>query len=320
MSSRALSLATVMLLVSCFAAQRAEAQATNLEAGKSPSQLFSQTCVVCHKSPRGLLRTVAPGSLTGFLRQHYTTSPEMAGVLASYLISSGATDTRYSAGQPKGAKEGAKEAAVPPNQLDRFGRPLHPKPAQEVGRPEGAKPEEQGQATAEHGPEGHKLLAKQRLGKRGKPGIEEPPKEPPKESAAKEEPAASEPPKDEKSKEEAAKTETAKTETAKTESGKDEGRPDAAKPAGEAKSSTTANAEPSKEGAGEQAGLRPDPVPPVTPAPAASAAPSATASTGPSSEPSEAPVPSQPAPAVTAAAPPLPPVAPAGPPAPPISQ
>ncbi|MGY4505673.1 hypothetical protein ACVWYH_009630 [Bradyrhizobium sp. GM24.11] len=87
MSSRALSLATVLFLVGFGATDAALAQATNLEAGKAPSQIFGQTCNACHKSPRGLLKTVAPGSLPGFLRQHYTTSPDMAGVLASYLIS-----------------------------------------------------------------------------------------------------------------------------------------------------------------------------------------------------------------------------------------
>src|SRR4051812_30817235 len=118
MLSRALGLATVMLLLSGLAAERALAQVQNLEAGKSPSQIFAGTCNVCHKSPRGLLKTVAPGSLPGFLRQHYTTSPDMAGVLASYLVSNGATDTRYQAKDGKDKKDGAKdkEAATNPAQ------------------------------------------------------------------------------------------------------------------------------------------------------------------------------------------------------------
>jgi len=136
MLSRALTLATVMLLIGCLAADKAQAQATNLEAGKSPSQIFAGTCNACHKSPRGLLKTVPAGSLPTFLRQHYTTSPEMAGVLASFLISNGATDTRYSGGQPKGAKEGAKEAiqeakpsspSEPPGPKRSSGKPQNPK-------------------------------------------------------------------------------------------------------------------------------------------------------------------------------------------------
>src|SRR5580693_2348340 len=99
MLSRALSLATVTLLMGWFTAAPVWAQTQNLEAGKSPSQIFAGTCNACHKSPRGLLKTVSPGSLPGFLREHYTTSSEMASQLASFLVSNGASDTRYQAKQ-----------------------------------------------------------------------------------------------------------------------------------------------------------------------------------------------------------------------------
>src|SRR6202140_2554321 len=111
MLSRTLSLATVTLLIGCFAAAPAWAQATNLEAGKSPSQIFAGTCNACHKSPRGLLKTVPAGSLPGFLRQHYTTSAEVAGLLRSFLVSNGASDTRYTGNQAKDAKSDAKSEA-----------------------------------------------------------------------------------------------------------------------------------------------------------------------------------------------------------------
>src|SRR3977135_1045743 len=138
MLSRAVRLATVMLLIGGFAAAPVRAQ--NLEAGKSPSQIFAGTCTACHKGARGLLKTVAPGSLPGFLRQHYTTSSEMASVLSAYLISNGATDTRYTGGQPKQGKDAKQEAARPqgaPEQLDRYGRPLRRVPSQEASRPDG---------------------------------------------------------------------------------------------------------------------------------------------------------------------------------------
>ena len=119
MSSRAISLATVLFLIGFGAADAVLAQATNLEAGKAPSQIFAQTCNACHKSPRGLLKTVAPGSLPGFLRQHYTTSSDMAGVLASFLVSNGATDTRYQAKDGgkdgKDKKDGAKDKEASTN-------------------------------------------------------------------------------------------------------------------------------------------------------------------------------------------------------------
>src|SRR3954466_14244693 len=102
MSSRALTSATVMLAIGCFwAGQQAPAQGQNLEAGKSSSQIFAGTCNACHKGPRGLLKTVPAGSLPGFLRQHYTTSGDMASLLAAFLISNGATDNRHVGSQPK---------------------------------------------------------------------------------------------------------------------------------------------------------------------------------------------------------------------------
>src|SRR5436305_14311214 len=138
MLSRALSLATVTLLIGCLTAAAVRA-VENLEAGKSPSQIFAGTCNACHKSPRGLLRTVPASSLPGFLRQHYTTSSDMASVLASFLVSNGAADTRFQAkGQPKPDQaKGARQEAARPDQLDRFGRRQNPAaPAQEASRPD----------------------------------------------------------------------------------------------------------------------------------------------------------------------------------------
>src|SRR3982751_687333 len=106
MLSRALSLATVTLLIGCFTAGVARAQ--NLDAGKSPSQIFSSTCSACHKSPRGLLKTTSASSLPGFLRQHYTTGSDMASMLASYLISNGAADPRYQ-GKDQAKQKDAKQ-------------------------------------------------------------------------------------------------------------------------------------------------------------------------------------------------------------------
>jgi hypothetical protein len=320
MLNRALVLATVMLLIGCFAAP---AHAQNLEAGKSPSQIFAGTCTVCHKSPRGLLKTMSAGALPGFLRQHYTTSPEMAGLLSSYLVSNGAADKRY---QGKDAKSDGKPGSQPggaPPQLDRQGRPVHTSaPRREPAKPqaeqqpaadtagisprddgarkgrrrlarpaeEGANPAEDETATrnvGEPGPDGRKLGAKQRLSKRGKPG-EEMPKSDAKGDAAKtdsgnEAPAASTATREEKPAGEATKDEGAKPsdETAKVESPKE-----------------TAPKAP----AGQTPALRADPVPAVTPAQAAS--PATAAASGGSTEPaagSSAPSASPAAPAAASA-------------------
>src|ERR1700738_1627533 len=134
MLGRALSLATVTLLIGCFVAAPAWAQATNLEAGKSPSQIFAGTCTACHKNPRGLLKTVPPGSLQSFLRQHYTHSPQIASRLTAFLISNGGTDTRF--GQTKDGKDRKGEArpSAPSEQVDRFGRRLR-SATQAAGQP-----------------------------------------------------------------------------------------------------------------------------------------------------------------------------------------
>src|SRR3977135_224232 len=160
MLSRALSLATGTLLIGCLAAIPAQAQ--NLEAGKSPSQIFAGTCNACHKSPRGLLKTVPAGSRPGFLRQHYTTSGEMASLLSAFLVSNGAADTRFSGNQPKPAKDAKPEGrpGSSPDQLDRSARKRHPGARPRgAARPEGERGEaaKPAQAALERGPDGRKL-------------------------------------------------------------------------------------------------------------------------------------------------------------------
>ena len=297
MSSRALSLATVLLLIGFGAADTVLAQATNLEAGKTPSQLFAQTCNVCHKSPRGLLKSVAPGSLPGFLRQHYTTSSDMAGVLASYLISNGATDTRYQ------GKEGKKDANTAPGQSpEHQGRRQR---AQDAARPEavGAAPAAEGTRQkrsarpAEEGvrPEGEAAPEGRKARRRAKP------EDAPKVDAA---PPANDKPKTE-----------SKPDSAKSEP---EAKPDSAK------------AEPR---GSEAPAARPDPAPQVTPAapaavkPAEPTTPKPAEETAPkpaapaaSSEPAPAARPQESSPPPTAAAPRVAPADSSGPPAPPISR
>ena len=307
MLSRALRLATVTLLIGCLTAVAVHA-VENLEAGKSPAQIFAGTCNACHKSPRGLLRSVPPSSLPGFLRQHYTTSSDMASVLSSYLVANGATDTRA---QPKdgkdgkqkdGAKEGTKEAARAPADQNAKQQPQVrlPRPSETLDRPDIMRPEPPAAALDK---------GKKDKGKKGReePVRTEPAVEPPRETAKGDEGAkpATEP-----------KISDPKTSEPKTESAK---------------------VEPSKES--EPAAARPDPVPAVTPAPATTAAAPATSTpTPPPIAPGASSVPVQaldapsapageqpkpivmPKPPAVAAGPALPPVPPAGPPMVPISQ
>jgi hypothetical protein len=254
MSSRALILAAVMFLIGCFAA--IQAQAENLDAGKSPSQIFAGTCSECHKSSRGLLRKVPAGSLPGFLRQHYTTSGEMASVLSAYLISNGAADRRLSGGQPKSGTDAKPDETKPADQADRRGRRLRPaEPAQEAAKPGAeprqaarpdadavspqaerrgrkrlARPEETpdagkpadgqtpAQSAGERGPDGRKSAARLR---RGRPGNEELPKT----DAAKTDTSKTDASKTDVSKTDAGKDEPSKGEAAKGEPAKDDKPP-----------------------------------------------------------------------------------------------
>lgn len=336
MSCRTRILAAVTLLMNCLAGHAAWAQATNLEAGKSASQLFAGTCTACHKSPRGLLKTVSPGSLSDFLREHYTTSSDMASQLATFLISNGASDRQ--AKQGADAKQGGGN-----DQTDRQGRRQRNAPSQEAARPDAdsAPPPENGrqghrrfarpgegadearpspdaqpaQAAVDRNPDGRK----QRLGKHGRPGAEEAP--------------TAEPPKAEPGTSDQAKEETGKPESATIEGTRpaddnrsNEARPGDVKPSDIKSSDAKPNdrpeasrMEPAKDAGGsDKPMMRRDPVPSVTPAPSSAAmtipAPASPDASAPPKAPSAAAEP----PAVTASAPA--PSSPAGPPAPPISQ
>ncbi len=104
MLSRALTLAAASL---CCLVMATAGQAQNLDAGKSPSQIFNSSCTACHKSARGLLKTVAPSALPGFLRQHYTTGSEMAQMLSGFLMSNGAAAAEERGSGRRGATQDA---------------------------------------------------------------------------------------------------------------------------------------------------------------------------------------------------------------------
>jgi hypothetical protein len=314
-----------MLLIGCLTAGVARA-GENLDAGKSPSQIFSNTCSACHKSPRGLLKNTPASSLPGFLRQHYTTGTDMASVLSSYLISNGASDPRYQGKDQPKQKDARKDAKQDPRQdgrpeqPERFGRRQPPAaPAQEASRPDADSAPPQGEATrrgrdakrfgrSRTAPDAampadgqvpvqaatdSKSGIRQKQGRRGRPVPAEPPKTEQVSPAAKENDAP-----------DADKSETGAMDSVKS-------APDTIKVDTSNTDATTIKVDAPKENASTEPNpLRPDPAPPATPAPPASAA------TAP--DPSAAATSATPAP-VTATAPAAPTV-PAGPPVPPISR
>jgi hypothetical protein len=62
------------------------ALAQDFTAGKTPAQLFGSDCSACHRLPNGLGKKYDVASLSGFLREHYTTKPDSAGALAKYVM------------------------------------------------------------------------------------------------------------------------------------------------------------------------------------------------------------------------------------------
>jgi hypothetical protein len=89
---------TVACLAAALQISAADAQG-NIDAGKTPAQIFGDTCAGCHRSARELRRASA-----SFLRSHYTAGSDEASAMASYLAGVGGNEPRSSAAtqpQPK---------------------------------------------------------------------------------------------------------------------------------------------------------------------------------------------------------------------------
>ena len=64
-----------------------DALAQNLDEGKSAVRLFADSCVTCHRSPRGLAKGRYRVTLFMFLQDHYASNSRAAWELTSYLAS-----------------------------------------------------------------------------------------------------------------------------------------------------------------------------------------------------------------------------------------
>src|SRR5215470_11223392 len=87
---------TVACLAAALQISAADAQG-NIDAGKTPAQIFGDTCAGCHRSARELRRASA-----SFLRSHYTAGSDEAAAMANYLAGVGGNEPRSGAAtQPK---------------------------------------------------------------------------------------------------------------------------------------------------------------------------------------------------------------------------
>lgn len=108
---------------------------TNIDAGKSPAEIFASDCATCHKTTRGLAAGQNSLMLTGFLVEHYTASRDQAAALAAYVMGAGGAE-RVPAAQGRGPKAAPDHATTATEE---------PKgPAHSPGEP--AKPAEAGPA------------------------------------------------------------------------------------------------------------------------------------------------------------------------------
>jgi hypothetical protein len=129
----------------------------NIDAGKSPAQIFGDTCSACHRSARELRR-----ASTGFLRTHYTTGSEEAAAMANYL--SGVGSDPRTAPQPKQQRPPADTAPATAAK-----QPPRQQPADQQSK-------EQPKAAAQTQPKGRPAATAQA---RPAPAVEERPPDPP---------------------------------------------------------------------------------------------------------------------------------------------
>ena len=91
------------------------ALAQNIDQGKSAQQLFSGSCVTCHRSPNNLARGRVTPTLFLFLQDHYTTSKTDAWRLSSYLASVDTSGRSRGGSQPPKKRRAPRPPGAVPN-------------------------------------------------------------------------------------------------------------------------------------------------------------------------------------------------------------
>jgi hypothetical protein len=99
----------------------------SIDAGKSPAQIFADTCSNCHRRPQELKRASAT-----FLRQHYTPGAQEAAAMAAYLTNV-AVDPRAAKDRPKGALE---KGPLEKGPLEKAKAPLQAQDQRPADRPQ----------------------------------------------------------------------------------------------------------------------------------------------------------------------------------------
>jgi len=124
-------LAPTIGLLAVLVAGLAQAQ-TNLDQGKSASQIFSGACAECHKDAHALAKGKNVSVLTNFLDEHYTTNTQQAAALAAYIMGGRGGEPIGATLQGRGQKPAAQRASASAEE---------PKPSKRQGT-QSAKPED----------------------------------------------------------------------------------------------------------------------------------------------------------------------------------
>jgi hypothetical protein len=123
--NRGFALTIGLLVMLAPAVARAQ---TNLDQGKSASQLFAGACADCHKAPHTLAKGKSAATVAEFLREHYTTGRDQAAALAAYVVSG--RDTVASPGpggrRPAAVASPPKPVATPDDRPSANAKPRRP--------------------------------------------------------------------------------------------------------------------------------------------------------------------------------------------------
>jgi hypothetical protein len=105
----------LLVLAAIVALGGSAAVAQNLDQGKTAQKLFAETCVSCHRSPRGLAKGRFHLTLYLFLQKHYSSGSSSAWALTSYLesIDSGKRDAAKRPAAKGAARSGLLRPPAP---------------------------------------------------------------------------------------------------------------------------------------------------------------------------------------------------------------
>ena len=127
-------LSPIIGLLGALAPVLAHAQ-TNLDQGKSASQIFASACAECHKAAHGLSHGRNSSALADFLGEHYTTNRDQAAALAAYVLGGSGGSPIGAAPQSRGQKPKTEHAGVSTEEA----KPSKPLPKR-AARTEDGKP------------------------------------------------------------------------------------------------------------------------------------------------------------------------------------